>query len=81
MITNLKKRSFHNINWDENGPQNVLQTGADWKGLKLVGDNVYKNIRPSLQRFDNKTNSLIQALTLTLLWHGFNDAIQEGSRS
>ena len=44
---------------DENGLQDdILQTGADWKGFKLVGDNVDKNIRPSLQRFHNKTNSL-----------------------
>jgi len=48
-----------NINWDVNGCQdNVLQTSADWKGFKLVGYNVDKNVKPSLQRFDNKTNSL-----------------------
>ena len=48
-----------NIIWDEKKPQDdVLQTGANWKGFKLVGDNVDKNVKPSLQRFDNKTNSL-----------------------
>jgi len=29
-----------------------------WKGFKLVGDNIDKNIHPSFQRSDNKTDSL-----------------------
>jgi len=36
----------------------VSRGSTDWKGFKIVGDNVDKNIRPSLQRFNNKTNSL-----------------------
>ena len=30
----------------------------DWKGFKMVGDNIDKTIRPSFQRYDNRTNSL-----------------------
>ena len=36
----------------------VSQSSSEWKGFKIVGDNLDKNIRPSLQRFHNKTNSL-----------------------
>ena len=55
------------INWDVIGDQHVvgsdhnttvLRSSTDWKGFKIVGDNVDKNIKPSLQRYDNKTNSL-----------------------
>lgn len=38
---------------------NTLTTGKpDWKGFKFVGDNIDKNIHPSFQRYNNKTNSL-----------------------
>lgn len=56
-----------NIDWDVIGDEDVngtdhntivRQGSSDWKGFKIVGDNVDKNIRPSLQRFNNKTNSL-----------------------
>ena len=29
-----------------------------WKGFKVVGDNIDKNIRPSFKRYDNKTDSI-----------------------
>ena len=37
---------------------NVQQSNPIWKGYKLVGDNLDKNVRPSFQRYDKKTNSL-----------------------
>ena len=35
-----------------------IQSAESWKGFKVVGDNLDKNIRPSFQCFANKTNSL-----------------------
>ena len=31
---------------------------SSWKGFKVVGDNIDKNIRPSFKRYDNKTDSI-----------------------
>jgi len=56
-----------NTDWDVIGGEDVnihdrntvvSQGSTDWKGFKIMGDNVNKNIRPLLQQFDNKTNSL-----------------------
>jgi len=48
-------QSPHTTNNIESNATTHAQT---WRGFKLVGDNLDKNIRPSFQRFDSKTNSL-----------------------
>lgn len=36
-----------------------IQTNTlSWKGFKIVGDNIDKNIKPSFKRYDNKTDSI-----------------------
>lgn len=35
-----------------------VESPSCWRGFKLVGDNLDKNIRPSFQRFNNRTDSL-----------------------
>ena len=48
-----------NTNSKANCEDDPVPTGnPGWKGFKLVGDNIDKNIHPSFHRYDNKTNSL-----------------------
>ena len=64
LCTNIEPRSSSHSNYeveihcelDSEGecfPTRVL----DWKGFKLVGDNIDKSIHPSFQRYRNSTNS------------------------
>ena len=45
---------IHDVDYTE--PSTIAM--LDWKGFKIVGDNVDKNIRPSFQRVNNRTVSL-----------------------
>lgn len=51
--------SLLNSNSEEDCQGHGTSTGKrNWKGYKLVADNTEKNIRPSFQRYNNKTKSL-----------------------
>ena len=57
--------SSNSLNTNDNGDNNdgvnsvgLIQNAESWKGFKVVGDNLDKNIKPSFKRFANKTNSL-----------------------
>ena len=64
--TNTEARSSSNSNSEVDICSEVdgegelcLPTRAPvWKGLKLIGDNIDKSIRPSFQRYSNNTTSL-----------------------
>jgi len=50
---------FHNANLTEHQSSQIqCPIVQGWKGFKIVGDNIDKNIRPSFQRYDNNTTSL-----------------------
>ena len=63
--TNIEPRSSLHSNYEVNICSELDSEGEclptrvlDWKGFKLVGDNIDKSIRPSFQRYSNTTNSL-----------------------
>ena len=47
-----------NTNDNDDNNDGLIQNAESWKGFKVVGDNLDKNIKPSFKRFANKTNSL-----------------------